>query len=152
MSKSKLLSARSILFMPLTEDYRMRSDSSGMIHWMKDVMPCFLFFKIGLTVLTSSIKIFLSDLLISESLKPGVSMRVILPVRATLTHDVTAANDFDALNLLATYYLAPKHSFENILAISERAVDLPCPHSPKIHAENKSAKSLSCFCYIQVFV
>ena len=49
-------------------------------------------------------------------------MRVMLPVRATFTHDVTAANDLDALNLLAAYYLAPKHSFENILAISERLV------------------------------
>ena len=119
---------------------------------MNDVMPYFLSFKIGLTVLTSSIKIFLSDLLISESLKPGVSMRVMLPVRATFTQDVTAANDLDALNLLAAYYLAPKHSFENILAISERAVDLPYPHSPKMHAENKSAKSLSCFYYVHALV
>ena len=61
---------------------------------MNEVIPWCLSVTIGLTVLMSSIKMFLSDLLISESLKPGVSMRVILPVRATLTHDVTAANDF----------------------------------------------------------
>ena len=79
---------------------------------------------------------FLSDLLISVSLKPGVSMSVILPVRATLTHEVTAANDLPESNLQAFYYLAPARSFAKILAISDRAVDLPYPHSPKTQAVN----------------
>ena len=86
--------------------------------------------------MTSSIKIFLSDLLISESLNPGVSMSVILPVRATLTHDVTAENDLADSKLQAFYALAPLRSFANNLAISDRAVDLPCPHSPKTQAVN----------------
>ena len=72
----------------------------------------------------------------SESLKPGVSMSVILPVRATFTHEVTAANDLPDSNLHALYYLAPVRSFAKILAISDRAVDFPCPHSPNTQAVN----------------
>ena len=60
---------------------------------MNEVIPWFASVTIGLTVLTSSIRIFLSDRLMSESLNPGVSMSVMLPVRATFTHEVTAAND-----------------------------------------------------------
>ena len=108
---------------------------------MNDVIPWFLSVTIGLTVLISSIRIFLSDLLISESLKPGVSMSVILPVRATFTHAVMAANDLPDSNLHALCYLAPIRSFENSLAISVKAVDFPDPHSPKTQAVNKSALS-----------
>ena len=72
----------------------------------------------------------------SESLKPGVSMSVMLPVRATFTHEVTAANDLAESNLQAFWDLAPVFSFAKILAISDRAVDLPYPHSPKTQAVN----------------
>ena len=68
---------------------------------------------------------FLSDLLISESLKPGVSMRVILPVRPTLTHEVTAAKDLPDSKWHALYFIAPGFSLAKILAISDKAVDLP---------------------------
>ena len=88
---------------------------------------------------------FLSDLLISESLKPGVSMRVILPVRPTLTHEVTAAKDLPDLKWHALYFIAPGFSLAKILAISDKAVDLPWPHSPKTQAVNLSALS---FCYL----
>ena len=81
---------------------------------MNDVIPWFLSVTIGLTVLINSIKMFLSDLLISESLKPGVSISVILPVRATFTHEVTAANDLPDSNLQAFCYLAPVRSLANI--------------------------------------
>ena len=73
-------------------------------------MPWLLSVKIGLTVLTNSIKMFLSDLLISESLKPGVSISVILPVRAILTHEVTALKDLPDSNLDALYFYAPYRS------------------------------------------
>ena len=64
----------------------------------------------GRMELISSIMMFLSDLRISTSLKPGVSTRVKLPVLAILTQVVTASNALPLLNSLADSSLAPSNS------------------------------------------
>ena len=79
-------------------------------------------------------------------------MSVMLPVRATFTHEVTAANDLAESNLHAFWDLAPVFSFAKILAISDRAVDFPYPHSPKTQAVNWSAMSLLCFYCVHALV
>ena len=73
-------------------------------------MPCLLSVSIGLMVLINSIKMFLSDLRVSTSLEPGVSIRVKLPVLATLTQVVTASKALPLLNSLAVSPLAPSNS------------------------------------------
>ena len=78
----------------------------------------------------------------STSLKPGVSMRVIFPVVATLTHDVTAWKFLPLLNSHAILSLAPSNSSANIYAIADKAVDLPWPHSPNTHVVHLSSSSL----------
>ena len=68
----------------------MRYDSSGMMHCRKLQIPSSASVIKGLMVFISSIMMFLSDLLMSESLKPGVSMSFIKLISATLTQWVTA--------------------------------------------------------------
>ena len=73
----------------------------------------------------SSIIMFLSDFRISTSLKPGVSISVILPVRATFTQVVTASKAFPLLNSQALSSFEPSNSSANTCAIADSAVDLP---------------------------
>ena len=68
---------------------------------------------------------FLSDFRISTSLKPGVSISVILPVRATFTQVVTASKAFPLLNSHALSSFEPSNSSANTCAIADSAVDLP---------------------------
>ena len=65
------------------------SELSGIKHWMKELIPCFLSYSMGLIVLMSSIIMFLSDLYISASLNPGESINVISPVVFIFTPVVT---------------------------------------------------------------
>ena len=122
---SKLCNIKRMLFMPLIDDSLILSDSSGIMHCVKELIPCFSFISIGLIALINSIMMLLSDLLMSTSLKPGVSMSVIFPVVATLTHDVTAWKFLPLLNSHAILSLAPSNSSANIYAIADKAVDLP---------------------------
>ena len=87
---SKLYKIKSMSFMPFIDDSLILSDSSGMMHCMKELMPCLSSVRIGLIALINSIRMLLSVFAKSTSLKPGVSINVIFPVVATLTHEVTA--------------------------------------------------------------
>ena len=63
------------------------------IHWINELIPFLLSLIMGLIVLMVSIKMLLSDLLISESLKPGVSNKVVTPTVPICTQGVTALKD-----------------------------------------------------------
>ena len=87
-----------MLFMLLIEDSRILSDSSGIMHYVNELIPCLLSTSMGLIALMSSIMMFLSDFRTSTSLKPGESIRVIFPVLAILTQVVTASKALPLLN------------------------------------------------------
>ena len=70
-----------------------------MMHYTKELMPYFSSRIIGLTVLIISMKILLSDLFTSLSLKPGVSIRVKFPTVPIYTQGVTALKEDMLLNL-----------------------------------------------------
>ena len=130
-----------MLFILLIDDSLILSDSSGMMHYTKELMPQLLSVSMGLMEFMSSIMMFLSDLRMSTSLKPGVSIRVMFPVLATFTQVVTASKALPLLNSHAASSLEPSNSSANTAAIAERAVDLPQPHSPKTHAVHLSNSS-----------
>ena len=72
------------LFIAPIEEFRIRFELSGMIHCIKAEIPCFLSYSLGRKILVSSLRIFLSLRSVLVSLKPGVSIMVILPVVAVL--------------------------------------------------------------------
>ena len=45
---SKLYKIKSMSFMPFIDDSLILSDSSGMMHWVKELIPCLLSVSIGL--------------------------------------------------------------------------------------------------------
>ena len=100
--------------MPFIDDSLILSDSSGIMHCVNELMPYFLSVSIGLIALISSIIMLLSDLWISASLNPGVSISVMFPVVATLTHEVTAWKFLPLLNSQALFSPAPANSSANI--------------------------------------
>ena len=81
-------------------DCLIRSDLSGMMHWMNMVMPLSEEVSGTRMVLMRSMNIALSVLDLLGSLNPGVSMRVMLPLCAVLTKAVTDIRDGDASNLI----------------------------------------------------
>ena len=104
VSELKTDSIRNKSSMVMTADCRMRSDSSGSMHWMNILIPWSGDFRGPLMVLTRSIKIYLSERLLSGSLNPGVSIKVMLPLVASLTSWVTDSKDFDDSNSTCTSY------------------------------------------------
>ena len=77
----------------------------GIIHYTNVLMPYYASLMIGLNVLIISMKMLLSDLFTSLSLKPGVSIRVKSPTVPIYTQGVTALNEDMLLNLHG--YLVP---------------------------------------------
>ena len=72
------------------------------MHYMNIVMPYCSDFKVSRIVLIRSIKIYLSVRVLFGSLSPGESIKVMLPLVAILTWDVTETKDFDASNFKGT--------------------------------------------------
>ena len=81
-------------------DCLIRSDLSGMMHWINIVIPLSGDVSGTRTVLMRSIKIALSVRALFGSLNPGVSMSVMFPLCAVLTWAVTDISDGEASNLI----------------------------------------------------
>ena len=84
--------------MLLITDYLILPDSSGMIHCTNIVIPCSgdLIGSRSMLIRSMKIDLFVRGLL--GSLKPGVSINVILPLLAILTKEVTDVNDAGVSN------------------------------------------------------
>ena len=87
-----------INFIALTVVSVILCEAFGMMQWINELIPLFSSLIIGLKVFTASIKMLLSDLVTSESLKPGVSKNFAPPTVPICTQGVTALKDSMLLN------------------------------------------------------
>ena len=76
-------------------------------------------------MLVKSMKIYLSVRILFGSLKPGVSISVILPFVAILTFYVTVSNDLEALNWIGMSFLDWLKLVLKIDDTFDKKVDLP---------------------------
>ena len=95
--KTERISKKFIML--LITDYLILSDLSGMMHYMNMEIPCSGDLSGSRIVFIRSMKIALSVLALLGSLNPGESIRVMLPLLAILTTEVTDISDGEASNL-----------------------------------------------------